>query len=497
MIAATLDLMATLLPAAPLPPSNDSMRLLAEQAFSRAAGAPLINGNRVDLLIDGQANFDAWLEAIRSARSSILFENYIFRNDGLTLGLRDALVERARAGIKVMIIRDWLGCLGQSASSLWQPLIAAGGELRTFNPPRIGSPFGWLSRDHRKLLVVDSAVGFLGGVCVSAKWLGDKKRDVAPWRDTGVAVHGPAVRELAASFADTWSHLGADLPPGFMDPFNTIEVVGKTDLRVIATVPSTAGLYRLDQLIAAMAKERLWLTDAYFVGIAPYIQALSAAARDGVDVRLLVPGTSDIPAVANLSRSGYRPLLEAGVRVFEWDGSMLHAKTAVADGRWSRVGSSNLNIASWMGNCELDIAVEDREFAQRMERQYESDLENTTEIVLSERCRIRLQQPRYRKPFKRQGGSSGRAAASALRLANSMGAAITNRRVLGLAESVSLGSGGLLLAAIGLIAVFWPKLIAWPLAGFLFWFAAVLLARYFSARRRTRQSDKPEVHCRD
>lgn len=484
-----------------LPPyqSSGSMRLLAEQAFSRAAGAPLLNGNRVDLLIDGQANFDAWLGAIRSAQSSILFENYIFRDDELTRGIRDALVERARAGVKVMIIRDWLGCLGQSGQGLWQPLLAAGGEVRTFNPPNLGSPFGWVSRDHRKLLVVDAAIGFLGGVCVSAKWLGDEKKGIAPWRDTGVAVRGPAVGDLAASFAETWSQLGSELPPGLLDPFHSIEIAGNTDLRVIATLPSMAGLYRLDQLIAAMARQRLWLTDAYFVGIAPYVQALSAAARDGVDVRLLVPGTSDIPAVGRLSRAGYRPLLEAGIRVFEWNGSMLHAKTAVADGRWSRVGSSNLNIMSWMGNCELDISVEDQEFAQGMERQYETDLQNATEIVLSERSRICLlrQQARHRKRFARQGGSSGRAAAGALRLANSMGAAITNRRMLGPAESISLGGGGLLLAATGTIAAIWPKSIAWPLAVLSFWFASILLARFFSARKRTRQADRPDDHRAD
>ncbi|MCL4686295.1 cardiolipin synthase B [Myxococcota bacterium] len=489
--------MPTLLADAPLPPSNDSMRLLAARALSRAAGAPLINGNHVDLLIDGQANFDAWRTAIRGARSNILFENYIFRNDELTIGFRDEMVERARQGVKVLVIRDWMGCLGQSSRSFWRPLTEAGGEVRTFNPPNLGSPFGWLSRDHRKLLVIDASVGFLGGICVSAKWLGEPDKDIAPWRDTGVAVRGPAVRELAASFVDSWSRLGEDLADEFLQTFDDIASAGDTDLRVIATVPNVAGIYRMDQLIAAMAKKRLWLTDAYFVGIAPYVQALSAAARDGVDVRMLVPGTSDLLAVGNLSRSGYRPLLEAGVRVFEWNGSMLHAKTAVADGRWSRVGSSNLNIASWMGNCELDIAVEDTDFAESMERQYEADLQNATEIVLSERCRVRLQQPRYRKPFKRRGGSSGRAAAGTMRLAHSMGAAITNRRVLGPAESVSLGGGGLLLAAIGMIAVIWPKLIAWPLAGFSFWFAAVLLTRYFSARRRTRQTDKPEDHCLD
>ena len=117
-------------------------------------------------------------------------------------------------------------------------------------------------------------------------------------------------------------------------------------------------------MIAAMARRTLWLTDAYFVGIAPYVQALRAAALDGVDVRLLVPGASDIPVISPLSRSGYRPLLEAGIRVFEWNGPMLHAKTAVADCRWARVGSSNLNIASWISNYELDMAIEDEDFAR-------------------------------------------------------------------------------------------------------------------------------------
>ena len=464
------------------------MRLLAAQALSRAAGAPLITGNRVDLLIDGKANFDAWLAAIRTARSSILFENYIFSNDELTREFREALVERAKDGVRVFVMRDWLGCLGQSARSFWQPLMDAGGELRTFNPPSLGSPLGWLSRDHRKLLVVDASVGFLGGICVSAKWLGDASKGIEPWRDTGVAVRGPALRDLAASFSDTWSRLGSDLPQEFLAPFENLESVGEIDLRVIATVPNRAGVYRLDQLIASMARERLWLTDAYFVGIAPYVQALSSAARDGVDVRLLVPGTSDIPAIGGMSRAGYRPLLEAGVRVFEWNGSMLHAKTAVADGRWGRVGSSNLNLASWMGNCELDIAVEDSGFAAQLEQRYETDLENATEIVLGERRRV-FKQPGQKPHVVRQGGSSGRAAAGALRLANSMSAAITNRRVLGPAESTSLGGGALVLAGLAAVSIFWPAVVAWPLAGLALWFAVILFARYLSALKK-RSMDK-------
>jgi len=467
--------------------SNATMRLLAAQALSRAAGAPLIAGNAVDLLIDGRANFDAWLAAIRGASETILFENYIFRDDEVAREFRDALVERAEAGVRVCVVRDWLGCLGQSHHRFWRPLIAAGGEVRTYNQPRWASPFGWLSRDHRKLLVVDSCVGFLAGICVSSKWLGDPKREIAPWRDTGVAVRGPAVREPVLAFADIWSRLGESLPGDLTSFAELCEPVGNVDLRVIATVPNAATLYRLDQMIAAMAQDRLWLTDAYFVGVASYVQALAAAARDDVDVRLLVPGTSDIPAVGSMSRAGYRPLLEAGVRVFEWNGSMLHAKSAVADGRWARVGSSNLNLASWMGNCEIDVAIENRDFAELMETQYEADLDSATEVVLHQRRRERKQARRTSKQQRARGGSSGRAAAGALRLANTVGAAITNRRILGPAESGILGAGALFLAVTGVAAFIWPRTLAWPLGAIALWFAASLFARFLVARRKPRE----------
>src|SRR6185369_1636904 len=185
-------------------------------------------------------------------------------------------------------------------------------------------------------------------------------------------------------------------------------------------------------LVSAISRERLWLTDAYFAGTTAYVQSLRAAARDGVDVRLLVPGGTDIPWLRPLSRAGYRPLLDAGVRVFEWNGTMLHAKTAVADGRWARVGSTNLNIASWLGNCELDAVIEDAEFARQMEEQYLADLSNATEIVLDARSRISAPgEPRRRTPAATSGGgSSGRAAAGAVRIGNAVGAAFSSRRVL-------------------------------------------------------------------
>jgi len=473
------------------PGKNSTLRLLAGQAFSRAAGAPLVEGNTVELLVDIRANYDAWLNAIRTARHAVLFENYIFRDDALGHEFLDALVARAEAGVKVCVVRDWLGCLGQSSGAFWSPLIAAGGEVRVYNPPRFASPFGWLSRDHRKLLVVDNAVGFIGGICVSAKWLGDAAKKIDPWRDTAVAVRGPALRDLIHAFADIWAQLGDALPDAIVQAGDHCLPAGQVDLRVVAAVPNTAGLYRLDQLIAGMAQTNLWLTDAYFVGVAPYVQALVAAARDGVDVRLLVPGTSDVPAVGALSRAGYRPLLEAGVRVFEWNGSMLHAKTAVADSRWARVGSTNLNIASWIGNCEIDVAIEDEAFARRMEEQYRADLENATEIVLKmsrrQRKSARAAGTRAadggRLP-RAQGGSSGRAAAGALRLANSIGAAISNRRVLGRAEAGPLLAAGIALLAAAALAALWPRLIAWPLALLGLWIGASLIARYVGVRRQ-------------
>lgn len=473
-------------------------RLLAEQALSRAAGAPLLSGNAAELLIDAQAHYDAWLGAIRSAQQRVLLENYIIRNDEVGRTFLDALVERARQGVFVAVIVDWMGCLGQSNAAFWKPLRDAGGRVRVFNPPQFGHSLGWISRDHRKQLVVDGRLGFLSGVCISAKWLGNASRRVPPWRDTGVELRGPAVAELEAAFADSWVAAGGTHP--FFPPTPNDGPAGDVALRVIATQPATAGMYRLDQLIAAMARHSLWLTDAYFVGVAPYVQALSAAARDGVDVRLLVPGTSDIPIVASMSRSGYHPLLKAGIRVFEWNGSMLHAKTAVADGQWARVGSSNLNLASWLNNREIDVAVEDPGFAAKLAAQYEKDLENATEIVLAPRRYRRgerVQSSETRPPHpKHLGGSSSRAAAGALRIANSMGAALTERRVLGDTETGSLVSTSLLLTLLAVVAIVWPAMVGWPIGIIAAWFAINTGIRAWRLRRRhlrrIQSIDKPD-----
>jgi cardiolipin synthase len=265
-------------------------------------------------------------------------------------------------------------------------------------------------------------------------------------------------------------------------------------LHVIANEPNLAGTFRMDLVIASIARRQLWLTDAYFVATSPYVQALRAAARDGVDVRLLVPGASDIPALSPLSRAQYRPLLEAGVRVFEWAGTMLHAKTAVADRRWSRVGSTNLNLASWMSNYELDVAIENESFAEQMATQYEADLEHSTEIVLTRRNRVRRapkanaesEQGTRRAAKHARSGSAGRAAAGAVSVGSALGAALTDRRILGPAEAGLLFLMAAVAVVVGIVGALWPRVLAWPVAVVALWSGIAWVAKGVALRRRRR-----------
>jgi cardiolipin synthase len=296
------------------------------------------------------------------------------------------------------------------------------------------------------------------------------------------------VGDVVQAFSQVWAEAGTPLPADELPDHDSIPEAGDVMVRVVASMPSVAGLYRLDQLIAAVARKTLWLTDAYFVGTTSYVQALRAAALDGVDVRLLVPGSSDIPLLVPLSRAGYRPLLEAGVRVFEWNGSMLHAKTAVADGRWARVGSTNLNVSSWIGNWELDVAVEDEPFAQAMQEMYLDDLTHATEMVLSEKQRIlpsgrAMRPPEGKKPRR---GSAGRVAAGALSVSNTIGAAIANRRVLGPAEAKITVCAGLILLALAAVAMLWPLLLVVPFTLCTVWLAIALLIKAYRLHRAAR-----------
>jgi cardiolipin synthase len=461
-------------------------RIIVEQLFSRVAGASPVQGNALRLLRDGTENYGAWLAAIAAARDHIHFENYIFRNDAVGRRFADALAAKAREGVAVRVLYDWMGCFGQVPRSYWRNLRKAGAEVRCFNPPRLDSPFGWLSRNHRKTVCVDGEVGFISGLCVAKVWVGDPSRKLAAWRDTGVELRGPAVTDLRAAFAQSWAEAGGALPEAGLG--GPPAPAGAVSVRVIGSRPNTMGLYRFDQLIAGMARRSLWLTDAYFVGTTAYVRTLCDAAADGVDVRLLVPGPSDIPVAKALSRAGYRSLLEAGIRVYEWNGPMLHAKTAVADGRWARIGSSNLNLASWMGNWELDVAVEDEKFAAEMERMFEQDLQGATEIVLD----LGRVHSKHHKGGPARRGSPGRLAAGAVGLGSAVGAAITDHRALGPAEARVMAAGGGLLLALAIAAVAAPRLLTIPIAAIAAWIGVTLLVRAWRLRL-SRTGPQPET----
>ena len=249
------------------PPQASSA--LVEQAFTRASGAPLVRGNAVRILKDAAANYPAWLAAIRGARNRVYFENYIIEDDEVGRELAAALSERARAGVRVRLVRDWMGSWGGASRRFWRALKAAGVDVRLFNAPRIDSPLGWLSRDHRKTIAVDGEIAFVTGLCVSHRWLGNPKRGIAPWRDTGVEIRGPAVAYVERAFAEVWATTGDPIPADeFSDPALATDA-GDVPLRIVAGTPRKAGLFRLDQLIASAARRTLWLTDAYFVGFGP------------------------------------------------------------------------------------------------------------------------------------------------------------------------------------------------------------------------------------
>ena len=466
-------------------------QLLADQAFSRTAGAPLVGGNAVRLLKDGCEKYPLWLDAIKSAQHWIHFETYILHEDKIGKIFAEALCERARAGVKVRLLIDWLGNMMKTTPKFWRMLRNAGVEARSFGYPTIDSPLGWVSRDHRKSLIIDGRVAFVSGLCVGDDWTDDGHE---AQRDTGVMIQGPAVADVEAAFAESWATTGKSVPLEELPAANLIPPAGDVSLRVVATMPSTWGVFKLDQLVASVARETLWVTDAYFVGVSAYINALIAASQDGVDVRLLVPGTVDVFGVGAMSRAGYRALLDGGVRIFEWNGVMIHAKTAVADGRWARVGSTNANITSWFGNWELDVAVEDEKFGAAMQAMFEKDLQNSTEVVTKSRSKLgtveRRRTPRMEE-WRTRGRTTRRAAAAgAIRMGRTLGAAITKRREVGAAEAYNLFWSSLIFLALGLLFLKYPKAIAMPVGVLAVWFA---VAGLFQAWRLYRRETKPET----
>lgn len=474
----------------------------AERAMVRASDSALVRGNRARLLVDGPMTFESWMAAIQSARDWIHLENYIIRDDRTGRRFRDALAERARAGVRVRVLYDWLGCWA-TPKRFWSPLREAGAEIRAFSGPSINDPLNFLRRDHRKVVAVDGGYASVAGMCIGDEWAGDPRAGVPPWRDMAIEIGGPVAAVIDRAFARSWAAAGPRLPLEEIPDPEAVARAGDVSVRVVEGEPGRSRIYRLSQFVAVGVERRLWITDPYFVTPPAMTEALAAAARDGVDVRILVPAFNNWPIVGGFSRAGYRPLLEAGVRLFEWEGPMIHAKTSVADGIWSRVGSSNLNLASLLGNWELDVAVLDRTVAEEMEELFLKDLNSSVEIRLRDgsahggrllrRIPV-LDQPdepdiydlaaareaRRRAP---RGSRVGRILGRISRAGSVLGRALLGQRLVGREDSAWIALIAVNLLAMAVIGFVEPRILAWPLAFALFWLGVASLVRAFPPRR--------------
>ncbi len=480
------------------------------RAIARATGSPRIEGNQLSLQFEGALTFEAWIDAIQSARRFVHFENYIVRDDRIGREFRDVLVARAREGIEVRLLYDWVGCWA-TPRRYWKPFREAGVEVRAFNRPSLRDPLGIIQRDHRKLVCVDGTVAFLGGFCVGEAWAG--LGDRPPWRDTGVEIRGPAAAAAARAFERIWVEEGDPIPESSRCDPSEVTPVGNSPVWLIEGAPWRTRVYRETQVVAAAAEYRIWITDPYFVAPPPVSDALAASARDGVDVRVLLPAHNNWPLVGSLSRGGYRGLLKAGVRLFEWQGPMIHAKTLVADGIWSRIGSSNLNAASLLGNWEIDVGVLDEDLARQLEGLFLADLGSSVEILL----------PRHWLALSRASGTDAKeldaahhvpieasgtlqerlqhwgsitpghrarwALADLVRAGSVLGEALAGRRPLGREDRTVLGTVSVVVLLLAGVAALLPALAGWMMATVLAWLGIVTGVRAFLEARRAAAED--------
>jgi cardiolipin synthase len=369
-----------------------SRHLALEQTVSDSM---LSADNRVRLLQDGPQTYSAMLVAIDAARDHINMETYTIEDDEVGQRFADALIDKQRRGVQVNLIYDSVGTIGTPAA-FFQRLRDNGINTLEFNPVNpLTAKAGWdvNQRDHRKLLVVDGQTAFLGGINISSVYSGgsfsqrSKKRPsgALPWRDTDLQLDGPVVAEFQKQFLETWRKQKGE-PLAQSNFFPPLQRQGGEVVRALGTSPDDSASSMYVTLISAInsAETEVLLTNAYFVPDPQLVAALMAAAARGVAVRLVLPGSTDSALVFHAGRSHYDELLRGGVRIFERRKALIHAKTALIDGVWSTVGSTNLDWRSFLHNDEINAVVLGTEFGGRMRAAFESDVASSEEIVLGQ-----------------------------------------------------------------------------------------------------------------
>jgi cardiolipin synthase len=362
------------------------------------ADSPLVLGNKLTLLQNGPATYQAMFAAIRAARDHINFETYIFDDDETGNEFADLLLERQAAGVQVNLIYDSFGGMFTPAA-FFDRLRDGGVRVLEFNPlnPLSGKQKGWLlnNRDHRKQLIVDGRIVFTGGINISDTYsstpLGiraGKNSDQSPehgagWRDTHVQIEGPVVAEFQKLFMETWVRKNAE-PLTWKNYYPELKPVGNEIVRAIGSKPGDPHSLIYMTLISAIshAESKVHITIAYFAPDPQLLKALTDAARRGVEVKLVLPSYSDSWPVFHLGRSHYTELLREGVRIFERHGALMHAKTVCIDDVWSTIGSTNLDWRSFLHNDEINAVILGRDFAEQMETIFLGDIKESEEILL-------------------------------------------------------------------------------------------------------------------
>ncbi len=355
-----------------------------------ATAKPLIAGNKVTLLYDGPQTMAAMIEAIRAAKNHINLETYIFDQDELGIKFADLLIERQRAGVQVNIIYDSVGTFG-TPQEFFDRMRDAGIQLLAFNPVnpfKLMGPWTPNNRDHRKILIVDGMVAFTGGVNISDTYAKSslfrskaRRNAEVGWRDTHVKIEGPAVAALQWVFLENWaSQPSQDLPDS--NYFPTLAEAGDKLVRVVSSAPDgDHEIYKAYILAIQEAKETVHITSAYFVPDPQILQALLEAAKRGVDVKIILPGITDSSLVLHAAQSFYGEMLAGGIKIYQLQIAVLHAKTAVIDKFWSTVGSTNIDTRSFLHNSEINVMVFGTEFGTAMENAFSEDLRHSLEVT--------------------------------------------------------------------------------------------------------------------
>jgi cardiolipin synthase len=378
---------------------------VASDDFLRAAealtGAPISDGNRAELLVNGDRIFPRFLEAIRSAEQTLTVQTYVYWRGDIASEVAAAICERARAGVACNVILDALGAV-KIERSLIREMEHAGVRVVRFRPPKPYAMKRLVNRTHRRVLVADGRVGMTGGVGIAAEWEGDAE-DPDHWRDTHVLVRGPVVRGMQGTFAENWLEATGEVlaGPDYLPDLEPIEGGGRMQLVRSSAGVGDTNVEALYYLAIASARRSIDLTAAYFVPRPAFIEALAKAARRGPRIRILVPGPYiDKSFVRVAGRAAYDELLEAGVELYEYQPTMLHAKSMVVDGAWSSVGTVNFDNRSFQLHDEITLCVWGDEFAGELTAAFEGDLARSE--------RIDPERWSDRGPVHRAGEAAGR-----------------------------------------------------------------------------------------